>query len=115
MRILFVENHAAFAAIARDEFMRGHEVVIVPSLAEARTCLAAGTFDLVLLDFDLDDGRGVDLLADLRRGPAHVRVIGVSARPAGNAALLAAGADLAVGKLEFRKIEAVLRDLEPKQ
>jgi two-component system, OmpR family, phosphate regulon response regulator PhoB len=45
----------------------GHEVEAVSGLAEARDRLAAGRYDVVLLDLNLPDGNGLDLLCDIRR------------------------------------------------
>jgi two-component system, OmpR family, phosphate regulon response regulator PhoB len=45
----------------------GHEVDAVSGLAEGRDRLAAGRYDVVLLDLNLPDGNGLDLLWDIRR------------------------------------------------
>jgi two-component system phosphate regulon response regulator PhoB len=45
----------------------GHEVEAVSGLAEGRDRLAAGRYDVVLLDLNLPDGNGLDLLWDIRR------------------------------------------------
>lgn len=62
MRILYVENHRRFAKLTVQQFLASHEVVVVPSLAAARQALAQGSFEAVLLDYDLDDGKGVELI-----------------------------------------------------
>ena len=56
MNILYLENHAVFAEQVTRQFLREHRVTVVPSLAAARSALASGSFDLVLSDYDLDDG-----------------------------------------------------------
>ena len=111
MKILFVENHTVFAEIVRAKFLGGHEVVTVPSLASAREALAAQSFDAILLDYDLDDGKGVDLLLELRASGNRVPVVAVSAKAECNQVLVAAGASASVSKLEFGKIVAVLKSL----
>jgi CheY-like chemotaxis protein len=108
MRLLWVENHAVFARVAGRQFLAGHELTIVPTLALAREALAARTFDAVLLDYDLDDGKGADLIEVLRRLPAAPLVIATSAHEEGNRLLLAAGADAACPKVKFAEISAVL-------
>ncbi|MGC4113666.1 MAG: response regulator [Myxococcales bacterium] len=108
MKLLFVENHAEFARIVVAKFLAAHEVGLVPSLADARRALATAAFDAVLVDYDLDDGKGADLVRELRQGGSRIPIIGVSARDDGNAALLAAGADTAVSKLRFGEVAAVL-------
>jgi len=45
----------------------GHEVDVVPGLSEGRQLLADGHYDMVLLDLNLPDGNGLDLLRDIRR------------------------------------------------
>ena len=108
MRLLWVENHAVFVRLAQRQFLAAHDVTVTPSLAEARAALAANDFDIVLLDQDLDDGKGASLLAFLCELPSRPVVIAVSAHEAGNEALLAAGADLVCPKLRFPEIQAVL-------
>jgi DNA-binding NarL/FixJ family response regulator len=108
VRLLWVENHAVFARIAGRQFLAAHAVTVVPSLAEARRLLATHAFDAVLLDYDLDDGKGASLLGCLGGLPARPVVVATSAHDAGNDALLAAGADVACPKGRFPEIDAVL-------
>ena len=56
MKIHYLENHAIFALQATSQFLRSHGVTVVPSLAAGRQALASENFDLVLCDYDLDDG-----------------------------------------------------------
>ena len=44
----------------------GYDVDLVPGISEARQLLAEGQYDLVLLDLNLPDGNGLDLLRDIR-------------------------------------------------
>ena len=111
VRLLRVENHAAFTRLAGREFLASHEVTVVPSLAAARTALAAGTFDAVLVDYDLDDGKGAELVEAIRRLPDRLLVVAASSHEDGNAALMAAGADVVCSKLRFAGIDAVLRSI----
>jgi CheY-like chemotaxis protein len=108
MMLLWVENHAQFARIAARQFLTGHAVTVVPSLAEARAALAGGSFQVVLVDFDLDDGTGEELVRELRSAPARPWVVAASAHEAGNRALAEAGADAVCGKLDFARIGDVL-------
>jgi CheY-like chemotaxis protein len=108
MRLLWVENHAVFARLASRQFLAGHDVTVVPSLALAREALAARTFDAVLLDYDLDDGKGASLVEFLRQLPVVPAVVATSAHEDGNGLLLAAGADAACLKGRFADISAVL-------
>lgn len=108
MRLLWVENHAVFARMAGRQFLAAHELTVVPSLASARSALAAGRFDVVLVDYDLDDGKGPELVESLRASPGRPAIIATSAHAAGNEALVAAGADAACPKLGFADIGAIL-------
>jgi CheY-like chemotaxis protein len=108
MRLLWVENHAVFARVAGGQFLSAHAVTIVVSLAEARRALAEQSFDAVLLDFDLDDGKGDGLIGYIRQLADRPVVVAVSAHDAGNQALLRAGADAVCGKVRFAEIETVL-------
>jgi DNA-binding NarL/FixJ family response regulator len=108
MRILWVENHAAFAQMAGRQFLAAHAVTVVPSLSGARAALAGEEFDVVLADFDLDDGKGTDLVESIARLPDRPAVVAASAHDAGNGALLRAGADACCPKLRFTEVEATL-------
>jgi DNA-binding response OmpR family regulator len=44
----------------------GHEVDVAPGLADGRRFLADGRYDVVLLDLNLPDGNGLDLLQEIR-------------------------------------------------
>jgi two-component system, OmpR family, phosphate regulon response regulator PhoB len=47
----------------------GYDIDLVPGISDARQLLAEGHYDLVLLDLNLPDGNGLDLLRDLRKDP----------------------------------------------
>jgi DNA-binding response OmpR family regulator len=108
VRVLWVENHTVFARLAGRQFLTEHDLIVVPSLALAREALAARTFDAVLVDYDLDDGKGATLVAFLRQFPTVPVVIATSAHEEGNGLLLAAGADAACPKGRFAEISTVL-------
>ena len=57
MKILFVENHPIFAKQVINCFLSEHEVTVVPSLAAARVNLDKGHYEIILVDYDLDDGK----------------------------------------------------------
>ena len=60
----------------------------------ARTC-AAGSYDVVFMDFAMGPGRKTGAIAtsELRAAGFRGRVVGISSDPAANAAMRAAGAD----------------------
>jgi DNA-binding response OmpR family regulator len=108
VRILFVENAGTFAGVVIEQFLSGHEVVLVPSLAAARRALAGDPFGVALVDYDLDDGKGDALVRELRAAGSRLRIIGVSSKAEGNRALVAAGADASCSKLAFAGLPALL-------
>jgi DNA-binding response OmpR family regulator len=59
-----MDLHDAFAAA-------GFDPVACAGAAEARSALAARRFGLVVLDVLLPDGDGLELLAEIKRSPAH--------------------------------------------
>ena len=71
----------------------GHDVDIAPGLSDGRQLLADGRYDLVLLDVNLPDGSGLDLLREIRAGR----------RSTGMAVLVLTG---------MRQEDAVVRGLE---
>ena len=58
MKILFVDNHPEFTSTVIECFLRDDEVVVVPTVTAAKECFHGSWFDVVLVDYDLDDGKG---------------------------------------------------------
>jgi atypical dual specificity phosphatase len=108
MKILYVENHATFAASVISQFLSQHSVAVVPSLSAARQELEAGGFDLLIVDYDLDDGKGDELVRELTASGKALVVIGASSHEAGNMALLQAGAVAICSKMQFDRIQSVI-------
>jgi len=113
MRLLYVEDNERFRSLAIRRFLSEHAVTVAGTLQEAREVLSLATFDAALLDYDLPDGKGTELLPDLDQAGIRERTIAVSSHESGNAALLAAGAAIAVSKMEFERIEEVLAQQSP--
>ncbi|WP_081892573.1 response regulator [Verrucomicrobium sp. BvORR106] len=109
MKILYVENHDVFAANVIRLFLAQHDVIVVPSIARALEARAVETFDLMLVDFDLDDGKGDALVSKVRASGDPVTIVAVSSHDEGNAALVRAGASAICGKMEFNQIEQVIQ------
>jgi|ERR1041384_1276032 CheY-like chemotaxis protein len=108
MNVLYVENHAVFAANVIRQFLSHHSVTVAPSLAAARQALETGSFDLLLVDYDLDDGKGDELVRELNTTGKAMTVIGVSSHEEGNTALLRAGAVAVCSKMQFDRIQGVI-------
>ena len=110
MKILFVENHQVFATTVIRQFLSAHTVTVVPTLTAALTQLA-NHFDLILLDYDLDDAKGDQLLNTMRSMGLRTPVIGVSSHESGNTALLRAGAVAICSKMEFHRISETIETI----
>jgi two-component system CheB/CheR fusion protein len=68
LRILLVEDHhSTHTTLAELLTERGHAVSEAESLAQARALAKANKFDLVICDLGLPDGRGYDLMRELKR------------------------------------------------
>ena len=111
MRILFIENHEVFSRIVTNQFLSGHDVTINPSLAEANATMRENTFDLLLVDYDLDDGKGAEIVAQIASMNPRPKIIAVSSRDDGNAFLLAAGADAVCCKMDFDQIGSIIEQV----
>ena len=111
MNILYLENHAIFAEQVTRQFLSSHRVTVVPSLAAARNALASERFELVLSDYDLDDGKGNEFVRECHAAHPRLPIIAVSSHDAGNEALAAAGAAAVCSKMEFDRIQAVMDGL----
>lgn len=76
MRILLVEDDKAIGAAIREQLMvDGHSVDWALRLDAAQDALGGATFDLVLLDLMLPDGRGIPFLKALRKTGSQVPVM----------------------------------------
>lgn len=84
---------------------------MVSTLASARQSLAQEEFDLLIADYDLDDGKGDEIVRMCRVLQPDMKIIAASSHDAGNAALLKAGATAVCGKMEFDKIGTVIARL----
>jgi len=111
MRILFVENHPEFTTTVVESFLAADEVIVVPTIAAAREQILGSRFDIALVDYDLDDGKGDELVRWVRSTRADLKVVAVSARETGNDALLAAGAHAVCPKIGFSQIQTVLQKI----
>ena len=76
MRVLLIEDDHVLGAAIRDHVLSaGHAVDWMQRIDDARLALASVQYELVLLDLNLPDGRGLDLLKELRSSGNAVPVI----------------------------------------
>ncbi|MCP9221203.1 sigma-54 dependent transcriptional regulator [Erythrobacter sp. LQ02-29] len=76
--VLIVEDSASIAlGYAAQLQSAGHKVDVAETLADAKAALRGGDFDVVLLDLQLPDGNGMDLLSSSASGgkPAPAFII----------------------------------------
>lgn len=93
MRVLYLEDDAADVELAQ-RYLDGHapqlRLTHADTLAAARELLAGeGAWDLVLADYDLPDGNGLDLVAELQQADQPPPVVILTARADGEMALAA--------------------------
>ncbi len=121
MRLLVVEDEVDLAdAIARGLRRRGHAIDVVGSVADAEIRLLSGEYDLLVLDWNLPDGSGMDLCARVASGEVALmsdlkpRVLMLTARDSidDRVSGLDAGADdYLVKPFAFAELEARVRAL----
>jgi len=81
MRILLVEDDGVLGEAVREHVASlGYGVDLMQNLDDARLSLSTMSYELVLLDLNLPDGHGLDLLRGLRREGATIPVIILTAQ-----------------------------------
>ena len=76
MRILLVEDDHVLGGAVRDHIAAaGHGVVWMTRIDDAQASVQSVAYELILLDLNLPDGRGIDLLRSLRAQGSTVPVI----------------------------------------
>ncbi len=96
MRILLIEDDRVLGEAVRDHVASlGYGVDWMKRLADAREAMATTAYELLLLDLNLPDGRGLDFLRELRRegGATPVIILTAQDQIAQRIAGLNAGAD----------------------
>ena len=89
-RLLLVEDTPSLSMVYRQVLERaGHPVISASTLAEARAQIGVERMRLVMLDLQLPDGDGLELLDELHRDRPEVRVIVITANGSINRAVQA--------------------------
>jgi len=95
-RILLVEDdESLLVEVRRAIEHEGHQVVAVDNIADAKKALADGKFDLLILDWGLPDGSGVEFCTELRQSGENAAILMLTGRslPAEKVHGLDSGAD----------------------
>ena len=115
MRLLLVEDTQDVAeAIAASFARRGDAIDLAATLAAARDALAVQGYDVVILDINLPDGEGTNLLREMRRARDATPVLMLTARIAVDdrvSALDGGADDYLVKPFDLRELEARVRAL----
>ena len=111
MKILLVEQHAQFANVVIDQFMKDLNIEIQTSLQDAWTALSDGEFDVALISDKYDDGTGEELLTSIKSNNLTVKTVAIAAYEDSNLKLRDAGADAICSKMDFSDIQTVIKDL----
>jgi two-component system response regulator RegA len=118
-RLLVVEDDETFRTrLAKTLAQRGFAVSCAVGVAAARDLIAAEVFHAAILDFNLPDGTGLELIGALRAVNDEVRVIILSGYATLSSAVAAAreGAiDYLVKPADIDEIEAVILGLDRKE
>ena len=113
MRLLVVEDAEDVAdAIASRMGRLGHACDKAGTLADARMMIGTEPYDLVILDINLPDGEGFDLLKEIRGRKPPLPVLMLTARMGVDdriGALDAGADDYLVKPFDFRELEARIR------
>lgn len=82
LSILLVEDEASIRSLAREFLVReGHRVAEAGGVREARTALASGAFDVLLVDLTLPDGDGGAFAVEAAAGRPGLRCVLMSGGP----------------------------------
>lgn len=107
--LLLVEDSLPIAA-AIQAFLRSlpsaPKVVHAENLRDARSQLLVEAFDIAVVDMQLPDGLGTELILQLRAGSPEMEIVATSVdtRQGRREAMLQAGADRFVAKPELHKV-----------
>ena len=115
MRVLLVEDTADVAdAIAASFVRRGDAIDCVDTVQAAEDTLAVNDYEVIILDINLPDGQGTEVLRTLRRQRKPTPVLMLTARMAVEervAALDIGADDYLVKPFDLRELQARVRAL----
>ena len=104
MNVLYVENHEHFSKAVKNEFLKDMDVTVSPTVESAIQYLNEKEFDVVLVDYDLDDGKGSEVIRYIRDRDINTKTIAVSSHKKGNDHMASLGANAVCEKMRFKNI-----------
>ena len=111
--VLVVDDEEGFRS-NMIEFLRddGYEAIGASSLAEARQVISKESADIVLLDINLPDGQGPDLLRETLSMPGRPQFILITSEPHWEVAVMAMknrAVDFLAKPVDFARLEGILK------
>ena len=80
LRVLYVEDDADLHQVIPAMMASDCDIDCVSTVADGRTRLYAQRYDAVILDIDLPDGSGWDLVPEIRKNQPQARIVVLSGR-----------------------------------
>ncbi|MHB2017031.1 MAG: response regulator [Candidatus Xenobia bacterium] len=111
VRVLYVEDFIPYRERVMARCLAGHQVTLCDNVAEACAAFRRGAYDLVLLDYELPDGKGGDVAHFIRGTGDQVVIVANSSSGSCNQHLLALGATHAVLKSQEEELAVLLASL----
>ena len=108
MKILYVENNPSFADVVCKCFLKDYDVTIEPTVQGAKERIEQCCFDILLVDYDLDDGKGNEFINYVKQQKYQSFIIAVSSHKEGNEKLKVAGANCICAKSQFSHITKII-------
>ncbi|MBF9032816.1 response regulator [Rhodobacterales bacterium HKCCE2091] len=119
MRVLLVEDASDLAEATQARFRRsGIACDLAGTMASARDCLAVQRYDALILDINLPDGSGTDLLREIRSAGRHEPVLMLTALFSVDDKISAFGLgadDYLVKPFDHRELEARLHVMQRRE
>jgi DNA-binding NtrC family response regulator len=111
--LLVDDNNDFLTGLAEITKQEGFEVTLAGSLREARECIARGPVDLVVIDLELPDGKGIELLKELKDTTRSdvIIVSGMATVDSAIDALRLGALDYLTKPLDLRRMKAVLANV----
>jgi DNA-binding response OmpR family regulator len=111
MKILFIEDNLEFQEHVIRVFLAEHEVASAYDGGSGIELFENMSFDLIILDYQMDQIHGPEVMQHIRGNFSDIPVIAMSMEDRLNDRLLALGADVALPKRAIENLPGVIREL----